>query len=121
MAENLEVMWSVIFWIFIAPIICFLIIVALGMTVSGIHDDWDILGPMLAIIAISAIIAAVINAVIDKKELKKIELTFHSDPLFQTEEEKQFRKKSERRFATLYGGIMLVLFFFWLLYIFIFH
>ena len=115
-------MWTIVFWLFIAPIICFLVIVvAMSIIVTGLFEEWDILGPMLAIMVISAILGAVINAAINNKELRNNGLTFHSDPLFQTEEEKQFRKKSERRFATLYGGIMLVLFFFWLLYIFIFH
>lgn len=121
MAENLEVMWSVIFLILIAPIICFLVIVVVGITVTGLFEEWDILGPMLAIMVISAILGAVINAAINNKELRNNGLTLHSDPLLQTEKEKQFRKKSDRRFGLFYGGIMFVLLLFWLLYILVFR
>ena len=103
------------------PVILGLAVLFIGVIGSSLFEDWDVLGPILAIAIISAILGAVINAMVNKEILKNKKLCLHSDPLFETDEEKQFKKNSEIRFALIYGGLIILLTFLYLFYKSVFY
>ncbi len=103
------------------PILICLALFFIGIVGSTIFEDWDVLGPILAIVIVSAILGAVINDMVNKEILKNKKLCLHSDPLFETDKEKQFKKNSEIRFALIYGGLIILLTFLYLFYKSVFY
>ncbi len=103
------------------PFILGLAVLFIGIIGSSLFEDWDVLGPLIIIAVVSAILGAVINAMVNKEILKNKKLNLHSDPLFETDKEKQFKKNSEIRFALIYGGLMILLALLYLFYKSVFH
>lgn len=103
------------------PILLGLAVLFIEVIGSSLFEDWDVLGPILAIVIVSAILGAVINDMVNKEILKNKKLCLHSDPLFETDKEKQFKKNSEIRFALIYGGLIILLTFLYLFYKSVFY